>query len=654
MATSHLVLTFDEITRVGTGTLAIKRTSNDSIVETLTLSGALLSGNGSTQLTLNPVTTLSGSTSYYITWTANAFKDAVFATHLPAQTSTTYWNFTTTDTTAPVLAQVTPVSTPTNDSTPTYTFSSTEAGTISYGGDCSSSTTVASVGNNTVTFSSLSDGAHSNCTVTVTDSASNASAALAVTPFTVDTSAPSAPGTPDLETSSDTGSSSTDNVTRDTTPTFTISCVTSSTVTLLSGATVLGSDTCALSTVSITSSTLSSNGVYIVKARQTDLAGNASSDSPTLSITLDFSAPVLAEVTPVPTPTTDATPNYTFSSTQAGSITYGGDCSSATSSASVGSNTVNFSSLSDGAHSNCTVTVTDAAGNVSSSRSVTAFTVDTNTPDVSSLSPADGATGISTTANLVITFDETVTAVTGKNVTIKRSGDDSTVEVVAADSGLVSIAGNAVTVDPSGTLADGTEYYVLVDAGAFIDGADNTYTGIGSATYWNFTTSATASSSASTSPEASSAASSAAATGGGAGGRRGNATVRTPREAVGSSQASSAVGTRSPSSSNRSESSAPAAPGVFCDVPEQTWYSESVEDLVDRGIIEGERDVSGMRTGMFRPERPVSIAELVKDRRCSYQGTSPAARLKMFPHKVTGLLRMSPRANGWGFRCSRT
>ena len=39
----------------------------------------------------------------------------------------------TTDTTAPVVVEVTVVTTPTTDSTPDYTFSSTEAGTITYG-----------------------------------------------------------------------------------------------------------------------------------------------------------------------------------------------------------------------------------------------------------------------------------------------------------------------------------------------------------------------------------------------------------------------------------------------------------------------------------------------------------------------------------------
>jgi len=99
--------------------------------------------------------------------------------------STTTDNDTTTDTTAPILAEVTAVTTPDNDTTPAYTFSSTEAGTITYGGSCTSSTTSASSGNNAITFSTLSDGTYDNCTVMVTDNASNSSSSLAVTTFTV-------------------------------------------------------------------------------------------------------------------------------------------------------------------------------------------------------------------------------------------------------------------------------------------------------------------------------------------------------------------------------------------------------------------------------------------------------------------------------------
>ena len=90
------------------------------------------------------------------------------------------------DKTAPVIAEVTAVTTPTNDNTPNYTFSSDEEGTISYGGSCSSSTTSANEGHNTITLSPLSDGTFSDCTITVSDEAGNESNLLTLTSFFVD------------------------------------------------------------------------------------------------------------------------------------------------------------------------------------------------------------------------------------------------------------------------------------------------------------------------------------------------------------------------------------------------------------------------------------------------------------------------------------
>ena len=94
---------------------------------------------------------------------------------------------TTTEATAPVISEVTVVATPTSDTTPDYTFSSDEAGTITYGGSCSSSTITATSGNNTITLVALNDGTYSNCTIIVTDSAGNVSNTLTITSFTVDT-----------------------------------------------------------------------------------------------------------------------------------------------------------------------------------------------------------------------------------------------------------------------------------------------------------------------------------------------------------------------------------------------------------------------------------------------------------------------------------
>ena len=92
---------------------------------------------------------------------------------------------TDTDTKAPTIAEVTAVTSPTTDTTPNYTFSSDEAGTITYGGSCSSNTTTAVSGNNTITLVSLSIATYSDCTITVTDKAGNTSNNLAITSFAV-------------------------------------------------------------------------------------------------------------------------------------------------------------------------------------------------------------------------------------------------------------------------------------------------------------------------------------------------------------------------------------------------------------------------------------------------------------------------------------
>ena len=118
-----------------------------------------------------------------------------------------------TDTTAPVLTEVDKVTTPTSNSTPDYTFHTTEAGTITYVGGCSSSTTNATKDNNTITFNTLSAGTYSNCTITVMDNASNMSAPLAVSSFTVtssssDTTKPQITGLSFSPSSIDTSSSS--------------------------------------------------------------------------------------------------------------------------------------------------------------------------------------------------------------------------------------------------------------------------------------------------------------------------------------------------------------------------------------------------------------------------------------------------------------
>ncbi len=88
------------------------------------------------------------------------------------------------DLTAPVLAEVAPIATSTN-TTPSYSFTSTEAGTLSYSGGCTATTTTAGVATTTIVFDALPAGAYASCIVSITDTAGN-TGVLAVSPFTVD------------------------------------------------------------------------------------------------------------------------------------------------------------------------------------------------------------------------------------------------------------------------------------------------------------------------------------------------------------------------------------------------------------------------------------------------------------------------------------
>jgi lysophospholipase L1-like esterase len=189
---------------------------------------------------------------------------------------------TVVDTIAPTISESTPITTPTSDTTPNYIFYSTEEGNITYGGDCSSSTTTAILGENNITFNALADNTYTNCTITVTDLEGLISNVLHVSDFVI-----------------------------------------------------------------------------------------------------DIQPPTLTEITPIATPTADTTPDYTFSSSEAGTIAYVGDCTSSMTTAIAGNNTITFDALTTGEHSNCIIRVTDAASNEFTELTVSTFTVDDIAPVIS-------------------------------------------------------------------------------------------------------------------------------------------------------------------------------------------------------------------------------------------------------------------------------
>ena len=186
----------------------------------------------------------------------------------------------------------------------------------------------------------------------------------------------------------------------------------------------------------------------------TDEAGNVGGNI-TDSVIKDTVAPVVSEITPVAVNINDLTPDYTFNSTEAGTITYGGSCSSATVVAISGDNAITFNTLSETLHNDCTVSVTDATGNVSNVLDISDFTVDVTAPTVVLTTGASDPTNVSP-ISVTAEFSEDVTGfvvgdiVTGNGTAgnfIAVDGNTYTFDITPSGQG-------SVTVDIAGGVAE--------------------------------------------------------------------------------------------------------------------------------------------------------------------------------------------------------
>lgn len=114
--------------------------------------------------------------------------------------------------------------------------------------------------------------------------------------------------------------------------------------------------------------------------------------------------------------------------------------------------------------------------------------VTADVPALTSLSPTNGSSSVSPNANLVIGFSKTVTVGTG-NILIKKISDDSTVETIDVTGDRVSGGGSSsITINPSLTLDDVTQYYIVIPSTAFVDASLNPFEGIATSSTWAFTT----------------------------------------------------------------------------------------------------------------------------------------------------------------------
>jgi len=103
------------------------------------------------------------------------------------------------------------------------------------------------------------------------------------------------------------------------------------------------------------------DGSHTFSISATDAYNNTGATT-TRTFTLDTVAPALAEVAVIAT-STDTTPEYSFTSAEAGALAFVGACSAATSTVGVGTTTLTFAALAVGSYSSCSLSVTDVASN---------------------------------------------------------------------------------------------------------------------------------------------------------------------------------------------------------------------------------------------------------------------------------------------------
>ena len=353
----------------------------------------------------------------------------------------------------------------TNDTTPTFTGTAEAGSTVTlYDGVSSVGSAVASGGSYTITASTRPAGTRS-FTARATDAASNTSPDSSATLVVIDTTAPATQTAPVLDASSDSGVSNSDRVTNDTTPMFTGAAEASSSVSLYDGVTLIGTATATGGGTYIVTSGVLPQGTKSVTTRATDVAGNASTSSPAVSVTIDTVGPTgtLNQAVGQADPSSALSINFTatFSETVHGfagtDITYSGTAGATTATVTgAGPYNVAVSGMTQSGTVIPALTaskVTDAAGNANTAATSTDATVtyvDTTAPSAPSTPVVNASSDSGSSNNDAITNDTTPTftgtAEVGSVVRIYRAGTTLIATSVAVPStGVYTATATALT-----------------------------------------------------------------------------------------------------------------------------------------------------------------------------------------------------------------
>ncbi|WP_170147892.1 Calx-beta domain-containing protein [Marinoscillum furvescens] len=217
-----------------------------------------------------------------------------------------------------------------------------------------------------------------------------------------------------------------------------------------------------------------------------------------ISVQIAFNEAVVVSGTPqltLETGTTDRVINY-LSGSASFTLTFSytvlpGDISADLDYVSISALTLNGGTIQDGGGAGAVLTLPSpgAAGSLGANK---ALIVDGADPTLSSSTPSDNATGVSVSANLVLTFNENIQFGTGF-IQLKQSSDDAAIFSIdaanpTATSNVASISGSVLTINPGSDLSASTGYYLSIPASSIDDLAGNSYAGFTDNATLNFTT----------------------------------------------------------------------------------------------------------------------------------------------------------------------
>lgn len=129
---ANLVITFNRAISEGSSTVIIRKSSDDTVVETIPVSSDQISGYESAEITINPSANFLESTGYYVTIASTAFEDSNDIAYSGISTSST-WNFTTGDFTDPSISSISASSVDDDSAVIAWTTNEQSSSQVDYG-----------------------------------------------------------------------------------------------------------------------------------------------------------------------------------------------------------------------------------------------------------------------------------------------------------------------------------------------------------------------------------------------------------------------------------------------------------------------------------------------------------------------------------------